>query len=50
MARIPANFRDLLEKKAFARKYLGQDTHPYRRPGELRVMIEIAPERVQTMG
>ena len=33
-----------------ARKYLGQDTYPYRRPGEVRVTVLIAPERVQTMG
>ncbi|MGH7355655.1 MAG: PPOX class F420-dependent oxidoreductase [Candidatus Rokuibacteriota bacterium] len=33
-----------------AKKYLGQDTYPYRRPGEVRVTVLIAPERVQTMG
>ena len=35
---------------ALAKKYLGQDTYPFRRPGEVRVMVKIAPERVQTMG
>jgi PPOX class probable F420-dependent enzyme len=35
---------------ALAKKYLGQDTYPYRQPGEVRVIFRIAPERVQTMG
>jgi PPOX class probable F420-dependent enzyme len=35
---------------ALAKKYLGQDTYPYRRPGEVRVIVKIAPDRVQTMG
>jgi PPOX class probable F420-dependent enzyme len=35
---------------ALAKKYLGQDRYPYRRPGEVRVVLRIAPERVQTMG
>ena len=35
---------------SLAKKYLGQDTYPYRRPGEVRVIVKIAPERVQTMG
>jgi len=35
---------------ALARKYLGQDRYPYRRPGEVRVIYLIRPERVQTMG
>jgi len=33
-----------------AKKYLGQDTYPYRKPGEIRVTVKIAPDRVQTMG
>lgn len=33
-----------------AKRYLGQDTYPYRQPGEVRVKIEIDPERVQTYG
>ncbi len=35
---------------ALAKKYMGKDTYPYRRPGEVRVIFKIAPERVQTMG
>jgi PPOX class probable F420-dependent enzyme len=35
---------------SLAKKYLGQDRYPNRRPGEVRVMVKIAPERVQTMG
>ena len=33
-----------------AKKYMGQDTYPNRRPGEVRVIFRIVPERVQTMG
>ena len=33
-----------------AKKYLGQDTYPFRRPGEVRVMYKIEPERVVTFG
>ena len=33
-----------------AQKYLGQDTYPFRQPGEQRVMIRIAPDRVQRAG
>jgi PPOX class probable F420-dependent enzyme len=35
---------------ALAKKYLGQDRYPGRKPGEVRVMMKIAPERVQGMG
>ncbi len=35
---------------ALAKKYLGQDRYPFRRPGEVRVTVKITPERVQTMG
>ena len=35
---------------SLAKKYLGQDTYPYRKSGEVRVMFTIAPDRVQTMG
>lgn len=35
---------------SLAKKYLGQDKYPYRRPGEVRVIYRITPERVQTMG
>ncbi len=32
-----------------AKKYLGQDTYPFRRPGEQRVTFVIEPERVSSM-
>jgi PPOX class probable F420-dependent enzyme len=35
---------------ALAKKYIGQDRYPWKRPGEVRVMVRIVPERVQTMG
>ena len=35
---------------ALAKKYLGQDRYPGRKAGEVRVMMKIAPERVQGMG
>lgn len=35
---------------ALARKYLGQDRYPHRRPGEVRVIYRVRPDRVQTMG
>jgi PPOX class probable F420-dependent enzyme len=31
---------------AMAKKYLGQDTYPYRQPGEQRVIIRVAAEHV----
>jgi len=33
-----------------AKKYLGMDVYPNRRPGERRVLLKIEPERVATMG
>ena len=33
-----------------AKKYLGQDRYPFRTPGEVRVIVKIAPETIQTMG
>ena len=33
-----------------AKKYLGMDKYPNRRPGEVRVMFKITPERAHTMG
>ena len=33
-----------------AKKYLGQDKYPGRAPGEVRVLVKIAPEKVHTMG
>ena len=31
---------------AMAKKYLGQDKYPYRKPGEVRVTYKVLPERV----
>lgn len=33
-----------------AQKYLGQEKYPFRRPGEQRMIIKIAPEKVATGG
>ena len=33
-----------------SKKYLGQDTYPYRGPGEVRVIYKIEPERAHSMG
>jgi PPOX class probable F420-dependent enzyme len=35
---------------ALAKKYLGKDEYPFRRPGEVRVIVKIAPEKIQGMG
>ena len=35
---------------ALAKKYLGQDKYPFRRPGEVRVTVKILPEKIQSMG
>jgi PPOX class probable F420-dependent enzyme len=35
---------------ALAKKYLGTDTYPRRKPGEVRVIYEIEPTSVSTMG
>jgi PPOX class probable F420-dependent enzyme len=35
---------------ALAKKYLGQDKYPFRRPGEVRVLYEIQPTSVSAMG
>jgi PPOX class probable F420-dependent enzyme len=34
---------------AMAKKYLGQDKYPYRRPGEVRVIYKVEPEHVTSM-
>ena len=34
---------------SLARKYLGKDKYPFAQPGEVRVLFEIEPDRVQTM-
>jgi PPOX class probable F420-dependent enzyme len=33
-----------------AKKYLGKDTYPFRTPGEVRVIVKIAPDKVHTNG
>jgi PPOX class probable F420-dependent enzyme len=35
---------------SLAKKYLGQDKYPYRRPGEVRVIYTIEPTSVAAMG
>ena len=35
---------------ALAKKYIGQDTYPWRSPGEVRVTYRIRPEKIGTMG
>jgi PPOX class probable F420-dependent enzyme len=31
-----------------AKKYLGKDIYPFRRPGEVRIIVKIAPDKVHT--
>ena len=31
-----------------AKKYLGQDSYPYRQPGERRVIVRVVPEKVSS--
>jgi PPOX class probable F420-dependent enzyme len=33
-----------------AKKYLNKDTYPFRQPGEVRVIVKIAPEKIHTNG
>jgi PPOX class probable F420-dependent enzyme len=33
-----------------AKKYLGKDSYPYRAPGEVRIIVKIAPEKVHANG
>ena len=53
---VRGKVRKVTEEGAFAhidslaKKYLGQDKYPYHKPGDVRVIYEIAPERVQGMG
>jgi PPOX class probable F420-dependent enzyme len=35
---------------ALAKKYIGQDRYPWRKPGEVRVLVKVVVERVQGMG
>ena len=34
---------------SLAKRYMGQDTYPYRQPGEVRVVYTIAPESTTSM-
>jgi hypothetical protein len=33
-----------------AKKYLGQDTYPYRTATEVRLIVKISPDKVHTNG
>jgi len=33
-----------------AKKYLDQDTYPFRQPGEVRVIFKVTPDHVTSMG
>jgi PPOX class probable F420-dependent enzyme len=33
-----------------AKKYLGKDSYPFRQPGEVRLIVTIAPDKVHTNG
>jgi PPOX class probable F420-dependent enzyme len=33
-----------------AKRYLGKDEYPFRRPGEKRLLLKIEPKRIHTMG
>jgi PPOX class probable F420-dependent enzyme len=33
-----------------AKKYLNKDSYPFRQPGEVRLIVKIAPEKVHTNG
>jgi PPOX class probable F420-dependent enzyme len=35
---------------SLAKKYLGKDKYPYSQPGEVRILVEIEPQHVSTMG
>jgi PPOX class probable F420-dependent enzyme len=35
---------------AMAKKYLGQDSYPFRQPGEQRVILRVEPEQVHVYG
>ena len=37
-----------IDRLAF--KYLGAETYPNRRPGEVRVILKIAPEKINAIG
>jgi len=33
-----------------AKKYIGQDKYPWNKPGDVRVVVKIAPEKISGMG
>jgi PPOX class probable F420-dependent enzyme len=33
-----------------AKKYLGKDSYPFRKPGEVRIVVKIEPDKVHTNG
>ena len=33
-----------------AKKYIGQDKYPWNKPGDVRVLVKIAPEKIHGMG
>src|SRR5713101_7669985 len=33
-----------------AKKYIGKDTYPFRKPGEVRIVVKIVPDKVHTNG
>ena len=33
-----------------AKKYIGEETYPFRQPGEVRLTIKIAPEKINELG
>lgn len=35
---------------SLSKKYMGQDSYPFRKPGEVRLIVEIAPESSQALG
>ncbi len=39
---------ELIDNLAY--KYLGQEKYPFRRPGEVRVILKIAPEKISAQG
>ena len=51
-ARLAGDTHDGAEDEidALAKKYLGQDRYPHRRPGEVRVTVKVTPEKIQSMG
>jgi PPOX class probable F420-dependent enzyme len=53
---VQGRVTDVTEKGAddhidkMAKKYIGADKYPGRKPGEVRMIVKVLPERVQGMG